>query len=80
MVSPDMTTRDADALDRRVAGPPGRWAADENSRQIPEAGSFTWTTRAALARRISGYRSQPGKHAPAAFDTAGAVHMLTPVR
>lgn len=38
-VDPDMTARDADAL--------GRLVADEISRQLPEAGSFTWTTRAA---------------------------------
>jgi cation diffusion facilitator family transporter len=38
-VDPGMTARDADALGRQVA--------DEVSRQLPEAGSFTWTTRAA---------------------------------
>jgi cation diffusion facilitator family transporter len=38
-VDPDLTARDADALGRQVA--------DEISRQLPEAGSFTWTTRAA---------------------------------
>jgi cation diffusion facilitator family transporter len=38
-VDPDTTTRDADAL--------GRLVADEISRQLPEASSFTWTTRAA---------------------------------
>ncbi|HEX6448166.1 MAG TPA: cation diffusion facilitator family transporter [Trebonia sp.] len=38
-VDPDLTARDADAL--------GRLVADEISRQLPEAGSFTWTTRAA---------------------------------
>lgn len=38
-VDPDMTARDADAL--------GRLVADGISRQLPEAGSFTWTTRAA---------------------------------
>ena len=37
-VDPDVTARDADALGRRVA--------DEISEQIPEAGAFTWTTRA----------------------------------
>lgn len=37
-VDPDLTTRDADALGRLVAG--------EVSRQLPEAGSFTWATRA----------------------------------
>lgn len=38
-VHPESSARDADALGRRVA--------DEISRQIPEAGSFTWSTRAA---------------------------------
>jgi cation diffusion facilitator family transporter len=38
-VHPDLTARAADALGRQVA--------DEISRQLPEAGSFTWTTRAA---------------------------------
>jgi cation diffusion facilitator family transporter len=38
-IDPDMTAREADAL--------GRLVADEVSRQLPEAGSFTWTTRAA---------------------------------
>lgn len=38
-VDPDVSARDADALGRRVAG--------EISRQLPEAGAFTWTTRAA---------------------------------
>ena len=38
-VAPDMTARAADAL--------GRSVADELSRQLPEAGAFTWTTRAA---------------------------------
>ena len=38
-VDPAMPARDADALGRRVAG--------EISRQLPEAGSFVWTTRAA---------------------------------
>jgi cation diffusion facilitator family transporter len=38
-VDPGMTARDADAL--------GRLVADEVSRQLPEAGTLTWTTRAA---------------------------------
>jgi cation diffusion facilitator family transporter len=38
-VDPDMTARDADTLGRQVA--------DELSRQLPDAGSLTWTTRAA---------------------------------
>jgi cation diffusion facilitator family transporter len=38
-VAPDMSARDADEL--------GRTVADEISRQLPEAGSFTWSTRAA---------------------------------
>jgi hypothetical protein len=38
-VDPDMTARDADAL--------GRLVADEVSRQLPDAGSLTWSTRAA---------------------------------
>ena len=38
-VDPDMTARDADTL--------GRLVADEVSRQLPDAGSLTWTTRAA---------------------------------
>jgi divalent metal cation (Fe/Co/Zn/Cd) transporter len=38
-VDPDLTARDADAL--------GRLVADEISRRLPEAGSLTWTTRAA---------------------------------
>ena len=38
-VDPDLTARAADALGRQVA--------DEISRQLPEAGSLTWTTRAA---------------------------------
>jgi divalent metal cation (Fe/Co/Zn/Cd) transporter len=38
-IDPDITARDADAIGRRVA--------DEVSRQLPEAGAFTWTTRAA---------------------------------
>jgi cation diffusion facilitator family transporter len=40
-VDPDLTARDADALGRIVAG--------EISRQLPEAGSLTWITRAAPA-------------------------------
>jgi cation diffusion facilitator family transporter len=40
-VDPDLPARDADALGRLVAG--------SLSRQLPEAGSFTWTTRAAPA-------------------------------
>jgi divalent metal cation (Fe/Co/Zn/Cd) transporter len=39
-VDPDMSARDADELDRTVA--------DEISRQLPEAGAFTWTTRATV--------------------------------
>jgi divalent metal cation (Fe/Co/Zn/Cd) transporter len=46
-VDPELPVKDADAL--------GRLVADKLSRQLPEAGSFTWTTRAApalsLARR-----------------------------
>ncbi|HEV2259159.1 MAG TPA: cation diffusion facilitator family transporter [Streptosporangiaceae bacterium] len=38
-VDPELSARDADALGRVVAG--------EISRQLPQAGSFTWTTRAA---------------------------------
>jgi cation diffusion facilitator family transporter len=38
-VDPDLTTRDADAI--------GRHVADVLSRQVPEAGSLTWTSRAA---------------------------------
>jgi divalent metal cation (Fe/Co/Zn/Cd) transporter len=38
-VDPDLSARDADAL--------GRLVADEISRELPEAGSLTWTTRAA---------------------------------
>ncbi len=38
-IDPDTTARDADTL--------GRLVADEISRQLPEAGSLTWTTRAA---------------------------------
>jgi cation diffusion facilitator family transporter len=40
-VDPGLTARDADAL--------GRLVADEISRTLPEAGSFTWITRAAPA-------------------------------
>ena len=40
-VDPDLPAKDADAMGRRVAG--------HISRQLPEAGSFTWTTRAAPA-------------------------------
>ena len=40
-VDPGLPARDADAL--------GRLVADEISDQLPEAGSFTWTTRAAPA-------------------------------
>jgi len=40
-VDPEMTAKDADALGRQVA--------DQISRQLPEAGSLTWTTRAAPA-------------------------------
>ena len=38
-VDPELSARRADAL--------GRVVADEISRQLPQAGSFTWTTRAA---------------------------------
>jgi cation diffusion facilitator family transporter len=38
-VNPDLTVKDSDALGHQVA--------DAISRQLPEAGSFTWTTRAA---------------------------------
>jgi cation diffusion facilitator family transporter len=38
-VDPDLPAKDSDALGRRVA--------DAISRQLPEAGSLTWTTRAA---------------------------------
>ena len=38
-VDPEMTAQDADAI--------GHLVADEVSRQLPETGSFTWTTRAA---------------------------------
>jgi cation diffusion facilitator family transporter len=40
-VDPDLSARDADAL--------GRVVADSVARQIPEAGSFSWATRAAPA-------------------------------
>lgn len=40
-VDPDLAAKDGDAL--------GRMVADELSRQLPEAGSFTWITRAAPA-------------------------------
>jgi cation diffusion facilitator family transporter len=40
-VDPEMTAKDADAVGRQVAG--------NISRQLPEAGSFTWTSRAAPA-------------------------------
>ena len=40
-VDPDLTARDGDALGRQVA--------DAIAEQIPEAGSFTWITRAAPA-------------------------------
>jgi cation diffusion facilitator family transporter len=39
-VDPEVTARDADAIGREVA--------DEISRQLPEAGSLTWTARAAV--------------------------------
>lgn len=38
-VDPELPARDADAL--------GRLVADQISRQLPQTGSFTWTTRAA---------------------------------
>ena len=38
-VDPELTAREADAM--------GRVVADEVTRQLPEAGSLTWTTRAA---------------------------------
>ena len=38
-VDPELPAKDADAM--------GRLVADQLSRQLPEAGSFTWTTRAA---------------------------------
>ena len=40
-VDPELTAKDADVMGRLVAG--------KLSRQLPEAGSFTWTTRAAPA-------------------------------
>jgi hypothetical protein len=40
-VDPDLPAREADAL--------GRLVADSLARQLPEAGSFTWITRAAPA-------------------------------
>jgi divalent metal cation (Fe/Co/Zn/Cd) transporter len=40
-VDPELPAKDADAIGRLVAG--------ELSRQLPVAGSFTWTTRAAPA-------------------------------
>ena len=40
-VDPELTAKDADALGRQVAG--------QISRQLPEAGSLTWTARAAPA-------------------------------
>jgi cation diffusion facilitator family transporter len=40
-VDPDLPVKDADAI--------GRLVADKLSDQLPEAGSFTWTTRAAPA-------------------------------
>jgi cation diffusion facilitator family transporter len=40
-VDPDLTARDADAM--------GRLVAEAISRELPEAGSLTWTTRAAPA-------------------------------
>jgi len=40
-VDPELTAKDADAMGRQVAG--------KLSRELPEAGSFTWTTRAAPA-------------------------------
>jgi len=40
-VDPDLPAREADAM--------GRLVADSLSRQLPEVGSFTWTTRAAPA-------------------------------
>jgi hypothetical protein len=38
-VDPDLTARDSDALGRKVA--------EAVSRQLPEAGSLTWASRAA---------------------------------
>ena len=40
-VDPELPAKDADAM--------GRLVADQISRQLPEASSFTWTTRAAPA-------------------------------
>ena len=40
-VDPELPAKDADAM--------GRLVAEQISRQLPEAGSFTWTTRAAPA-------------------------------
>ena len=40
-VDPELLAKDADAM--------GRLVADQISRQLPEAGSFTWATRAAPA-------------------------------
>ena len=40
-VDPDLPAKDADTMGRQVA--------DQLSRQLPEAGSFTWATRAAPA-------------------------------
>jgi len=40
-VNPELPAKDADAI--------GRLVADQISRQLPEAGSFTWATRAAPA-------------------------------
>ena len=50
-VDPELTAKDADTL--------GRLVADQITRQLPEAGSFTWTTRAAPGPRTSG---GPGPH------------------
>jgi hypothetical protein len=41
-VDPDLTVTDADALGQQVA--------DAIASQLPDAGSFTWTPRAAPAR------------------------------
>ena len=40
-VDPDLPAKNADGM--------GRLVADQISRQLPEAGSLTWTTRAAPA-------------------------------
>jgi len=40
-VDPELPAKDADTMGRQVA--------DHLARQLPEAGSFTWTTRAAPA-------------------------------